>query len=128
MPTICRAFLINDGGTTEFIVNFTNLAIFVQEHINVSNIVVIGSFDNYFVLSVKKGKIENCSDSAVKKVIVTELSAVNYINRPILHSYKGFAQCQSVRTVNIASTSLMRAKEDFEKWTNAPLRNLIKIA
>lgn len=124
----CMAYLIQNGENTEFIVNLKNLALFVQEHKYVSEIVVVGHYDNHFVLSFKEGKIDICSDPVVKKFIETEMKTVKFVNRPKLHSYKGFIQCLSVRTINISSTSLLEAEDDIQKWTIAPLKHLIKIA
>lgn len=125
MPTICRVYLISEGKTEEFIVNFSNVAFLLQEHKEVSEIVVVGPFDNHFVLSIKKGRIVYCSDDAVKKSIESEMKAVNFVTPPKLHSYTGIIQYVSTRTINIVSTSIMQAKEDIKKWTDAPL---IKIA
>lgn len=128
MSTICKAYLMNGEEITEFIVNFINLSVFVKEHRNVKDLVIIGPLDNHFVLSLKNGKIDYCSDSGVRKVIETELKQANEVERPKLHLYKGIAQYISINTINIASTSLLNAKDDLEKWTNAPLCHLIKVA
>ncbi|RHW35951.1 hypothetical protein D1B31_17825 [Neobacillus notoginsengisoli] len=128
MPMACRAYLIHEGETTEIIVNINNLAVLVKEKSDISDIVVVGPFNNHFILNFKKGKIRFCSDPKVKEIVEAGLMKIDSESKTELFFYKGFIQYRSIQTVNICAASELQAKEVVQKWTSAPLKHLIKVA
>lgn len=125
---ICRAFLIEKKTLAEFLVNFSNLPAFLYLHKDIYEIIVIGPFENHFVLKRRNGKITFCNQPSVKSWIEQELKAFSKNEEPKLHLFQAFVNIPRVETVKIFSTSQGQAYKDFEKWSKVQPIKIIKIA
>ncbi|MDE3840975.1 hypothetical protein C0966_17050 (plasmid) [Bacillus methanolicus] len=125
---ICKAFLLENNTSAEFLVNLSNLPAFLYLHKDVYEIVIVGHLDNHFVLKKRYGKILFCNQPSVKRWIEQELKSFRENEEPELHLFQAFVHIPIVEKVNIFSNTQGQAYKDFEEWSQVRPLTLIKIA
>lgn len=119
MSKICKAFLIEDGSNSEYLVNSNNLSAFLYHHRDVKEVVVTGPMSNLFVLSMKKGNILYCSDDTVKTQL--ELEMQDFTEKaPNLFLFEVLVSVRQFDSVKIFSDSRWQALKDFSQWSLFP--------
>lgn len=116
MSIICKAFLIEDDSTSEFLVNTKNLPAFLHLHKTVGEVVVTGSNHKFFVLSMKKGIISYCSDNELKELLVEKMNHCSE-QEPQMYLYKVSVNARYFESVLVFTDSRWQALKDFSQWS-----------
>lgn len=116
MSNICKAFLIEDDSTSEYLVNTKNLSAFLQKHKSVMEVVVTGPNHRLFVLSMKNGIITYCSDEDMKGQLVKQMNEISE-QEPQMYLYKVTVNARHFDDILVFADSRWQALKDFSQWS-----------
>jgi len=116
MSIICKAFLIDDDSTSEYLVYEKNLPAFLFQNRAAKEVVVTGPSDKLLVLSMKKGVITYCSDEKIKGQLQGEMNG--YSSRePQMYLYEVTVNARHFESILVFAESRWQARKVFSQWS-----------